>query len=83
MGIDEAGKDDSAGAIDFGDLLTMLLDPGIAESIFGRADGDDFAADAEDGGVFENAEFFEIGTAARALVSGMRTQGEKLEDVQQ
>jgi hypothetical protein len=34
--------------------------------MFGRANGDDLAAEAEDGAVLDDAEFFEVGTAARA-----------------
>jgi hypothetical protein len=55
MRINESRDDNVTGAIDLGDLLAMLFDPGIAESGFGRADGDDLASDREDGCVFENA----------------------------
>lgn len=83
MGIDEAGKHDFAGAVDLGDLLAMFFDPGIAESVFGGTDGDDLAAEAENGSVFNDAEFLQCGAAARALTLGGRAQGEKLGDVQQ
>jgi hypothetical protein len=53
MRIDEAGKDDLAGTVDFDYFLTILLEPGIAESVFGLANGDDLAAQREDGSIFD------------------------------
>jgi len=64
--IHEARKDDFACAVEFDELLAMLFDEGIAERVFGRADGNDFAAKAEDGGIGENAKIAESGTAVRA-----------------
>jgi hypothetical protein len=43
--IDESGNDDLLFAIDLDDFLAVLFEPGIAEGIFGRADGDYFAGD--------------------------------------
>ena len=73
MGIDEAGEHDTAGAVDFGYFLAILLEPGIAEGIFGLADGDDLAAETKDGGVFDDAEIGESGAAAGA--SSFAAQG--------
>jgi hypothetical protein len=66
VGVDKSGDDDFAGAVDLGDLLAMLHDPGIAEGVFGGSDGDDLAAEAENGGIFADPEFFELRTAAWA-----------------
>src|SRR5580698_957897 len=66
VGVDEAWQHDVAGTVDFGDLLAILFKPGIAEGIFGLAHGNDFAAEAKDSGVFEEAEFGERGAAAGA-----------------
>jgi hypothetical protein len=70
-----------AGTVDFGDSLAVLFEPGIAEGVFGLANGDDFAAQAEDGGVFEEAEFGECRTATGARLR--RRKSEKLADVDQ
>ena len=73
MGIDEAGQNDFAGAVDLDDFLAILLQPGIAQGVFGRADGNDLPAEAEDSAIFDDAEFFEVGTAARAGLAGSRS----------
>ena len=39
--------------------LAVLLQPGVAQGIFGLADGDDFSAKAENRAIFDDAEFFE------------------------
>ena len=67
--IDEAGKDYFARAIDLGDFLAILLEPGIAQGVFGRADGNDLPAEAQDRAIFDDAEFFEVGAAARARIA--------------
>jgi len=64
--IDEAGKDDAVAAIDLGDALAVLLDPRVAQRVFRLADGDDLAAEAEDGGVFNNAKPGKGSAAPRA-----------------
>lgn len=82
--IDESGNHDLTGAIDFRDALTVLLDrfpnPGIAEGVSRSANRNDFSAEAENGGVFENAELFEGRPAARAWVL-RKMQSEELADV--
>ena len=60
MGIDEAGEDDFAGAIDFSDAPAVLFQPGIAESVFGGADGHNSATEAQNRAPFDDGEFFEI-----------------------
>ncbi len=60
MGIDEAGQNDFARAIDLGDFLTILFQPGIAQSVFRCSNGNNFATEAEDGAVFNDAELFEV-----------------------
>ena len=66
MGIHEAGQDDFTGAVDLSDFLAVLLQPGIAQGVFGGADGNDLSAEAEDRAVFDDAEFVEVGTTAGA-----------------
>jgi len=66
MGIDKARENYFAGAVDLGDLLAVLSDPGIAQGVFCCADRDDLAAETEDGGVGEDREIFEGGAAAGA-----------------
>jgi hypothetical protein len=80
--IDEAGKHDVTDTVDFDDLFAILFEPGIAEGVFGPADRNNFAAQAEDSGVFEKAEFGECRAAARTGLHGRRNS-EKLADVDQ
>ena len=57
---------DLPGGIDLIDLLAMLLNPGIAERLFGGANGDNLSADGENCGVFDDTEFIELRPATRA-----------------
>src|ERR1019366_5208168 len=70
MGIDKAGQDHAALTVDFDGLLTILLEPRIAKSVFGDADRDDLAAKAEHGSVFDDAEFGKGSAASRAVYRG-------------
>ena len=45
--INEARQHHPAAAVDLPDLPAILLQPGIAQSVFGFANRDDFAAEAE------------------------------------
>lgn len=83
MRIDESGEDNFARAVDLKNSLAVLLQPGIAQGIFSCADRNDLAAEAEDGAVFDDAEFFKAGTAAWAGCAGGRLKGKKLADVRQ
>ena len=83
MRIHEAGKNDSAGAIDLYDLLTILFQPGIAQGVLGGADRDDLPAKAKDSGGFDDAEFLEVGTAARAKFAAGKLEREQLANVGQ
>ena len=56
MRIDKAGEHDFVLAVDLNNFLAIFLQPGIAQCIFGRADGDDFPADAENRGIFDDTE---------------------------
>ena len=56
--------------VDLSEFLAILLQPGIAQGIFRFADGSDSSSDAEDGGIFDNAEFFEFRATARAGLAG-------------
>ena len=44
MRIYESGQNYFAGAVNFDDFLAVLLQPGIAQRVFGLAGGNDFAA---------------------------------------
>lgn len=81
VGIDEAGERDLAFAVDLDDLLSVLLKPGIAKGILALAHRDNLSPEAEDGGVFDDAQFLEFGAAARAGGTGSRPQREQLADV--
>ena len=83
MRVHEPGQDNLAGTIDLDNFLSVLFDPGIAQSVSGFAGGDNLASDAEDGAVFDDAEFSEAGCAPRAGPAGGRAQGKKLADVDQ
>jgi hypothetical protein len=72
MGIDKSGEDDFSRAIDLGDFFTILLQPGIAERVFGSANGNDFPAEAQDSAVFDDAELSEVRTAAGSGPAGSR-----------
>ena len=69
MGIDEAGQDDAPAAIDLADLLPILFQPRIAESVFRRADRNDLPAQTEHGSVFDHPKFGK-GSAASRIVRG-------------
>jgi hypothetical protein len=46
VGIDEPWQDNFAGAVDFANFLSMTLDPGIAQRVFGSTDGNNLAPEA-------------------------------------
>ena len=64
MRIDKTRQDDFARAVDLDKFLTVPLQPGIAQRVFGLSDGNDLPAEAENGAILDDAEFFEVGTAA-------------------
>ena len=68
--IDEAREDDFARAVDLENFLAIFLQPGITQSVFGRADGNNLTAEAQDSAIFDDAELLEVGTAARAGLTG-------------
>ena len=53
----------------------MFLKPGITEGVLRLADGNDLAPEAKHGRVFENAEFRQDLSAARAKSFGGLAQG--------
>ena len=59
-------------------LLPILFQPGIAQRILSGADGNDLSAEAQDGSVFDDAKFFQVGAAARARFPACGLQSEKL-----
>ena len=81
--IHKAGRDNFPGAIDFGNLLTILFQPGVAEGVFGRAYRNNLAANTEHGAVCDDSEFPELLPATRARFVRNRVQREKLPDVDQ
>jgi len=70
--IHESGQDHFASTIHLGELPAILLQPGIAERVFRFADGNDLSAEAQHGGVFDDAWFFEARAATGTGVAGAR-----------
>ena len=60
-------------------FLRFFLQPGIAQRVFGFADRNNLPAEAEHGTVFDDAEFFEIGTTARTAAAGACTEIDRKE----
>ena len=60
MRIDKSGQHNFSRAVDLRDLLPIFLQPGIAQRIFGFSDGNNLAADAKHGAIFDDAEFPEF-----------------------
>ena len=69
MGIDKARQHHAPATVDFDDLLAILLQPGIAQSVFRGADRNDLASQAEHGSVFDDAEFGKGSAASRAVAA--------------
>ena len=72
VGIDKTRKHDLTFAIDLDHLPAIFSQPRIAKGVFGCAHRDNFAAQAKDSGVFDDAEFLESGPAARAGLAASR-----------
>ena len=83
MRVDESGEDDLASAVDLGDCLSVCLQPGIVQGIFGLADGHDLSANAEYRTVMKNAEFSQIGSTPGAALVSTGLQCQQLADVDQ
>ena len=79
MGIDKSRKHYFAGAVDFQNFLAIVLQPLIAEGVFRLTHGDDFSANAQNRAIFDNAQFFQIGTAPWSglarIIAGERNCG--------
>ena len=63
MRIDKSRKNDLIFTIDLKDFFSILLKPWISQGVFGPADRNNLASEAEHGGVFEDGELFQIGPA--------------------
>jgi hypothetical protein len=76
VGIDESRQNDFSRTIDLGDSilisLPIVLQPGIAQSILGAADGDDLAAYAEHRAVVDDPKVTQSGSATWARFSRCR-----------
>ena len=83
MGIDESGQDNLAGAIDFDNLLAMLLDPGIAQGVFGLAGRNNLSTQAQHSAVLYDAKVAEPGSSPRTGLAGGGAQSKQLADVDQ
>src|SRR5450631_1983464 len=81
VGIDEARQDDFAGAVNFYDVLAVLRQPGIAQSVFAPSGGNNFAPDAQHSAIFNDAERLQF--RAASWTRGGGTQGKKLTDIDQ
>ena len=73
--VDESGNDYFCPTIDLRNFLAILVEPWIAEGVFGYSDSDDLAADAQNGSVVDDAELFEIGRSSRADCGRRTAQG--------
>ena len=82
MGIHESRQNNFASAVYFVELFSVLFDPGITKSVFGRTNRCDLATDAKHGSVFDDSQFTEFGTTARASVAPRRAEGEELANVE-
>ena len=83
MRVHESRQDHLAGAIDLDNFFSILPDPGIAQRVFSLAGGDNFLAHAQNCAILDDAEFLQVGAAARAGISGRRPQRQQLADVDQ
>src|SRR5579863_3649096 len=81
VGIDKTWQNDFTRAVDLENFLTILFQPRIAESVFGFANRNNFAADAQDSTIFDHAKLSEVGAAARSRLAGRRSHSEKLANV--
>jgi hypothetical protein len=81
--IHKTRKHDLAATVDLDDFLAVFLQPGIPESVPGLADRNNLPAEAEHGGVLENAQIAELAPATRDMRSTWGTQSEQLADVNQ
>ena len=81
MRIDESGENNFPFAVDFGDFLAVLLEPGIAEGAFDRTNRDNLPAEAENRAVLDDAEFFKVRATTRAGTGRWRSQRQKLANV--
>ncbi len=81
MGVDKSWKNNFARTINLDNFLAVLSQPGIAKRIFGFAHRYDFADDAENGGILDDAKFFELVTATWSRPGRMRPEGEKLPNI--
>jgi len=82
MRVDKAGQNNLSLTVDLDDFLAILLEPGIAEGVFGPADGNDLATLAEHGSVFEDGEVLQIGATSQHM-SVRKPQSQELADVDQ
>jgi hypothetical protein len=78
MAIDQARENHLPLAVEFFQLTFVVLDPGMAKNIALPARGNDFAAAAENGGVFGQANIIQRFAATRTR---LRTKSEELADV--
>jgi hypothetical protein len=57
VGIDESRQDDFAGAIDFDEAITVLLDPRVTRCFSSSTDRSDSSSNAKHSGVFDDSQF--------------------------
>ena len=75
-------ENDFASAVYFVELFSVLFDPGITKSVFGRTNRCDLAADAKHGSVLDDSRFAKFGPAARASGARRRAESEELANVE-
>lgn len=83
MRIDESGQNDFARAIDLSNFLSILLQPRVAQRVFGRADRNDLPAKAQNRTVLDNVEFFEARAAAWSGLAGSESQRDQSANIGQ
>jgi hypothetical protein len=77
MRIHESWQNNSATTVDFG-YVVVALEPRIFRGLLASSDRDNLAADAEDGGVFDNAEVTHVVPTTRSVGA---SEGEELRDI--
>ena len=69
VGVNKTRRNHLIFAVDLDDVLAVFLKPSISETLLRGADRHNFAGIAENGGTFDNSEFFEIPPAARTRLA--------------
>jgi hypothetical protein len=78
VAIDQTGKYHPSFAVDFFYLSPVLVEPGMAEQLSLPACSDDLSGATQNGGIFDQTDFFECLPATRVILAA---HGHELADV--